>query len=56
MRRLIRQYGRSQETVFPQGAYPAGPLGAYGTDVNAPAPGVELLYNPRYQGCFHRQA
>jgi len=56
MRRLIRQYGRSEATVFPQGAYPAGPIGTYGTDVNAPAPASELLYNPQYQGCFDRQA
>src|SRR5690606_39976882 len=56
MRRLIRQYGRSGATVFPQGAYPAGPIGTYGTDVNAPAPASELLYNPQYQGCFDRQA
>jgi hypothetical protein len=56
MRRLIRQYGRSEATVFPQGAYPAGPIGTYGVDVNAPAPGRELLFNPQYQGCFDRQA
>lgn len=56
MRRLIRQYNRSEVDVFPQGAYPAGPVGSYGKDVNAPAPGAEQLYNQSYAGCFDRQA
>jgi hypothetical protein len=56
MRRLIRQYGRTQETVFPIGNYPAGPVGKYGQDVNAPAPPSEELFNARYEGCFDRQA
>ncbi len=34
MRRLIRQYNRTQDTVFPVGAYHRG--GVYGTDVNFP--------------------
>jgi len=56
MRRLIRQYGRPETDVFPQGAYPAGPIGSYGTDVNAPAPASELVFNLKYKGCFDRQA
>lgn len=56
MRRLIRQYGRPETTVFPQGAYPAGPIGSYGTDVNAPAPASEMVFNLKYKGCFDRQA
>ncbi len=56
LRRLIRQYGRTHETVFPRGPYSAGPVGSYGVDVNAPAPAVELLYNSEYDGCFDRQA
>ena len=56
LRRLIRQYGRSETDVFPQGPYPAGPVGSYGTDVNAPAPADEVLYNPQFKGCFDRQA
>lgn len=56
LRRLIRQYGRSETTVFPQGGYPAGPIGSYGTDVNAPAPAAELIFNLQYKGCFDRQA
>lgn len=39
MRRLIRQYGRDAETVFPTGAWHKG--GNYGTDVNLPIPFVE---------------
>lgn len=39
MRRLIRQYGRSTETVFPSGTWHKG--GNYGTDVNFPIPFVE---------------
>lgn len=56
MRRLIRQYDRTPEQVFPEGPYPAGPVGSYGIDVNAPAPATELLYNKKYDGCFDRQA
>jgi hypothetical protein len=37
MRRLIRQYGRDPETVFPTGDYYKGGL-TYGTDVNLPLP------------------
>jgi hypothetical protein len=37
MRRLIRQYGRDPETVFPTGEYYKGGL-TYGTDVNLPLP------------------
>jgi len=36
MRRLIRQYGRASETVFPTGPWHKG--GVYGTDVNLPIP------------------
>ncbi len=36
MRRLIRQYGRDPETVFPTGDWFKGGL-TYGTDVNLPA-------------------
>jgi len=43
MRRLIRQYGRNPETVFPTGAYHKG--GNYGTDVNFPIP-VQEANNP----------
>jgi hypothetical protein len=48
MRRLIRQYGRAENTVFPTGLYmPNGNAkgGSYGTDVNFPIP-VEEANNP----------
>jgi len=39
LRRLIRQYGRTQETVFPTGSWHKG--GNYGTDVDIPVPQAE---------------
>jgi hypothetical protein len=45
MRRLIRQYGRGAETVFPTGPYFKG--GTFGTDVNSPVPQREQN-NPNY--------
>ena len=39
MRRLIRQYGRGAETVFPTGAWHKA--GNYGTDINFPVPQAE---------------
>jgi len=45
MRRLIRQYNRPANTVFPTGAYFKG--GTYGTDVNSPVPQREQN-NPSY--------
>ena len=56
LRRLIRQYGRNAETVFPTGVY--NPLGAaagnsYGPDVNLPIP-FEETNNPQYKACIDR--
>ncbi len=62
LRRLIRQYGRDQSTVFPTGAYANGnnpnlptPLPNYGADVDltlpTPAGGVTIT-NPNYKGCL----
>jgi hypothetical protein len=45
LRRLIRQYGRSVNSVFPNGVYFKG--GTYGTDVNVPVPQQEQN-NPNY--------
>lgn len=45
LRRLIRQYGRPVNTVFPNGPYFKG--GTYGTDVNVPVPFQEQN-NPQY--------
>ncbi len=43
LRRLVRQYGRTQDKVFPTGPYHKG--GDYGTDVNFPIP-VQEANNP----------
>ena len=51
LRRLIRQYGRGSETVFPTGAWFKG--GVYGTDVNFPVPFSENN-NPNFTGCTNR--
>lgn len=56
MRRLIRQYGRAANTVFPIGTYPRG--GNYGNDVNFPVPDQEKQ-NPNYSAgitCIDRNA
>jgi len=53
LRRLVRQYGRGAETVFPTGAYPKG--GNYGTNVAFPVPDVEKS-NPKFAGCLDNKA
>lgn len=53
LRRLIRQYGRGAETVFPTGTYHKG--GTYGTDVNAPVTQDETN-NPNFDSCIDRNA
>ena len=53
LRRLVRQYGRSQATVFPVGDYHKG--GDYGTDVNLPVSSDERN-NPKFTGCIDRSA
>lgn len=54
MRRLIRQYGRAQNTVFPIGTFKNG--GPYGTDVNLPITASERN-NPKYTAsCNKSQA
>jgi starch-binding outer membrane protein, SusD/RagB family len=70
MRRLVRQYNRPAETVFPTGAWgrpvyagvavPDAALefrsqGTYGPDVNFPVPDDELN-NPNFQQCINRGA
>jgi len=49
MRRLIRQYGRTESQVFPSGPYPGGGS-TYGTDVNFPL-GPDENGNPNFKGC-----
>ncbi|HET7564304.1 MAG TPA: RagB/SusD family nutrient uptake outer membrane protein, partial [Gemmatimonadaceae bacterium] len=54
LRRLVRQYGRDAESVFPTGTWAKdGTL--YGTDVNLPVPQVETN-NPKFTGCLDRNA
>ncbi len=66
LRRLIRQYGRDQSTVFPSGPYANGtnphlpaPIPNYGTDVALTLPTPHGLSsssmtetNPQYKGCI----
>ena len=53
MRRLIRQYGRATESVFPTGAYFKPPYPTYGTDVNFPVP-IDEENNPNFTSCIDR--
>jgi hypothetical protein len=53
MRRLVRQYNRSVDNVFPVGTHYRG--GQYGPDVNMPVPTDELT-NPNFKGCLDRKA
>lgn len=52
LRRLVRQYGRDAEAVFPTGEHHKG---QYGTDVNLPISGTERN-NPNFQQCLDRDA
>jgi hypothetical protein len=54
LRRLVRNYGRESETVYPSGAYPGGHN--YGGDINLPIPGEERANNPNFNGCLSRDA
>lgn len=53
LRRLIRQYGRAPESIFPKGPYKDGR--SYGTDVSFP-PDIAQQDNPSYKGCTDRGA
>jgi hypothetical protein len=55
LRRLVRQYGRSSESVFPTGEYLRG--GVYGLDVVFPVP-FDEVNNPNYkpEQCVTTQA
>ena len=54
LRRLIRDYGRPENTVFPTGVWHKG--GNYGTDVNVPVPQAELNNPNVEQACLNRNA
>lgn len=53
LRRLVRQYGRAANTVFPSGEYHKG--GSYGSDVNLPVSADEKN-NPSFSACLDRNA
>jgi hypothetical protein len=52
-RRQVRQYGRTQDQVFPVGSFFKG--ASYGTDVNFPVTDNEKT-NPQFAGCIDRKA
>jgi hypothetical protein len=51
MRRLIKQYGRTEANTFPQGVHYKG--GSYGKDVNLPVV-TDERNNPNFKGCTDR--
>ena len=53
LRRLVRQYNRAQENVFPNGNF--FKTGKYGTEVAFPVPDAERT-NPNFHGCIDRKA
>ena len=53
LRREIRLYGKTQDQVFPTGAFHK--QGVFGQDVNIPVPDAELT-NPNFHGCIDRKA
>lgn len=53
MQRLIRQYGRTESQVFPEGTFFKG--GQYENDVNFPVT-IDELNNPNFQSCANRNA
>jgi hypothetical protein len=54
LRRLIRNYGREEDAVYPTGQFV--PDYVYGTDVTLPIPPDEKTLNPKFQGCIDRHA
>jgi hypothetical protein len=53
LRRLVREYGRAPDSVFPTGPYKDGRT--YGTDVSFP-PDIAQQANPNYSTCASRGA
>ena len=53
LRRLVRQYGRTQDKVFPAGQFFKGQN--YQSDVNFPVTTSEEA-NPNFKGCIDRNA
>lgn len=54
LRRLVRQFGRSPDNVFPVG--PHYKTTSYGSDVNFPIHSDEVGNNPKFTGCLNRDA
>lgn len=54
LRRLVRQYGRDQNVVYPTGVY-ADLQGLYGDAIALPIPNDEFR-NPHYKGCLNNGA
>jgi hypothetical protein len=55
LRRLVRQYGRAESTVYPSGTYYRPQFPTFGTDVTFPVPFSETN-NPKFTGCLDRNA
>ncbi len=57
LRRLVRQYGRTQDNVFPSGPFTRNgtPSGNFGTQVAFPVPDYEMV-NPNFHGCIDTNA
>jgi hypothetical protein len=53
LRRLVRQYGRSAESVFPTGTYEFAAGGTRGTDTNFPVT-IDEQNNPSAKSCTDR--
>jgi hypothetical protein len=53
LRRMVRQYGFTQDQVFPSGAFFKG--GSYGTETNLDVSSLERN-NPNFSGCIDRDA
>lgn len=53
LRRLVRNYHRPAEGVFPMGSHLGG-HGTYRPDFIPPVPDAEQDHNPLYTGCFNR--
>jgi hypothetical protein len=55
LRRLVRQYGRPADQVFPTGTFHKNGGPPYGADVNLPVTDNENT-NPNFKGCIDRNA
>ncbi len=55
LRRLIRQYRRAPDMVYPTGSYLGG-NGSYGEEIVVPVPAKERELNSKYTGCINRSA